>query len=81
MDIYETKDRHKERLLALPNVDSVGVGPKIRGGTPTGEMAVKVFVTRKVPAAELSDAESIPEDLEGFPTDVEVIDKLRARKS
>ena len=79
MDIEATKAKNKDFLKSLANVVGVGVGPKMRNGQPTGEMAVKVFVSRKVPLDELSEADRVPPTLEGFATDVELMDSLRAR--
>ena len=78
MDIHAVKERHKQSLMDLPNVVGVGIGPKTRGGHATGETAVKVFVSRKVRREELAEEERIPERLEGFPTDVELMGPLTA---
>ena len=78
-DPKSVKKRHEASLKSLPNVESLGVGPKLRNGEPTGEMAIKVFVRRKVPLSDLAPDERIPESIEGIPTDVQVIAPLRAR--
>ena len=78
-EIKAVKRRYGDSLKALPHVKSLGIGPKIRGSRPTGEMSVKVYVDEKVDEEELSEGDQIPPDLEGIPTDVEVIDKFRAR--
>jgi hypothetical protein len=59
-----------ERLRHLPNVRSVGVGLRVRGGQLTGELTFRVYVETKVPRAELAPADLIPETVEGIPTDV-----------
>lgn len=64
------KTRVAPQLLALPGVTAVGLGSKEVGGQPTGELALKVFVTRKRPAAELATAEFIPAEIDGLSTDV-----------
>ena len=79
MDIKDAKAKHRMFLLSLPNVTGVGIGQKIRDGKPVGTTAIKVFVLRKLPPAQLSDEDLIPETLEGFPTDVEVISSLKKR--
>lgn len=66
-------------LRSLPNVTGLGVGPKVRAGTATGELAIKVFVSRKLPLAELAPHERVPETVAGIPTDVEIMAPLRAR--
>ena len=65
--------------MALPNVVALGVGPKIRRGEPTGEMAIRVFVSRKIEAEALAPKERIPRELDGYPTDVEVMSALEAK--
>lgn len=79
MDPKAVMRRHEASLRLLPNVVAVGVGPKVRRGEATGEIAIKVFVSRKVGLAELTDSERIPGNLEGIPTDVEQMAPLRAR--
>lgn len=64
--------------MGLPNVVGVGVGPKTVKGNPTGVMAIKVYVSRKLPKEELSESELVPEQIEGIPTDVEQQAPLRA---
>jgi len=73
------KERHSARLLALPNVVGLGVGPRIRQGKPTREIAIKVFVSRIVAAEHLGPGEEIPKELEGIPTDIAVLAPLKAR--
>ena len=73
------KRKYGESLRSLPHVKFLGIGPKIRGGRPTGEMSVKVYVDEKLDEEELAEGDRVPPDLEGIPTDVEVADKFRAR--
>lgn len=61
-DITDTVRRHTDRLMALPNVVSVGVGEM--GSTP----AILVGVTGEQPSGE-----AIPETLEGHPVVVQTI--------
>ncbi|HEX9893178.1 MAG TPA: hypothetical protein VGA78_04610 [Gemmatimonadales bacterium] len=63
--------RAAEQLLKLPGVHSVGIGGRVRHGQPTGELVVKVFVTRKMSPDELPPNARVPPDIEGLPTDVE----------
>jgi hypothetical protein len=58
------------RLLAIPGVRLVGLGSKETGGVPTGELAIRVHVERKRPAAGLPAAELIPTQIDGIPVDV-----------
>ena len=73
------KEKYKKQLLTFPNVEAIGIGPKISRGKSTGEMAIKIFVRQKVPKDELTDGETIPKELDGFPTDVEELAPLRAQ--
>ncbi len=73
------KRKYGESLRSLPHVKFLGIGPKIQGGRPTGEMSVKVYVDEKLDEEELAEGDRVPPDLEGIPTDVEVADKFRAR--
>jgi hypothetical protein len=60
----EVRRRHERALLALPNV--VGVSDE----TVDGRDVILVLVSRKVPQEQLAPGEVVPEELEGFPTDV-----------
>lgn len=58
-------------LLKLPGVHSVGIGGRMRHGQPTGELVIKVLVTRKLSPADLPAEARIPAEFDGVPTDVE----------
>ena len=77
-DPAEVKDRHRDRLLDLPNVVALGIGPKMVDAAPTATLAIKVYVSKKVPVEELADRDRIPRQIEGIPTDVEEQAPLRA---
>ncbi len=77
--IKAVKRKYSDSLRSLPHVKSLGIGPKVRGGRPTGEMSVKVYVDEKLDTDELAEGDRVPPDLDGIPTDVEVADKFRAR--
>lgn len=77
--IKAAKRKHGAVLKALPHVLSLGIGPKVRAGQPTGELALKVYVDRKVDPGDLAEEDRIPPRLDGVPTDVEVADTYRAR--
>jgi hypothetical protein len=62
--------RAYQALKKFPNVTGVGLGSRYRGGVPTGEPALAVFVKRKVPRGSLSSGDLIPDQFEGYPTDV-----------
>src|SRR6266508_1114296 len=62
--ISEVRRRHESRLLTLPNV--IGVSAET---TDRGDVLI-VLVRRKVPRTQLAPEEVIPQQIEGFPTDV-----------
>jgi hypothetical protein len=55
---------------ALPNVNGLGVGVKWKNGEPTGEPALVVLVTHKVPLDELPRGDRVPKNLGNMQTDV-----------
>lgn len=71
MDVKAVKEKYRNRLLSLPNVVALGIGPKMRGGRPTGEISIKVFVSQKLKRDELGESDCVPAVLDGIPTDVE----------
>lgn len=73
MDIKAVKKQYQKYLLSLPNVISLGVGPKIHNGIATGETAIKVFVSKKIGSDELNEQDCVPSHLDGVPTDVVVL--------
>ncbi len=73
VDLKETLAKYEDRLMQLPNV--VGVGSGEKGGKP----ALVVFVTHKVPAAELAEDHIVPKLLDGHPTDVVAIGAVQAQ--
>ena len=74
----KAKDTYGTYLLGLPNVVGVGVGLRMRRNKPTGEVALVVMVSKKVPAVELAPHELIPTVLDGIPVDVMEVGDLRA---
>lgn len=68
--LRKTKDEWEERLLGLPGVVAVGIGPKRVGGRDTGEVGIVVSVAEKVSKADLAPDEMVPETLDDVPTDV-----------
>lgn len=73
------KDAASAFWLAQPNVTGIGVGYKERSGQSTGEVAVQVFVERKLALSELADLglSQVPEELRGVVTDVVELPPLR----
>ena len=67
--IREVKERHEGRLLSMPGVISVGVG-----WVPDGNPAIVVGLDGHRPET----FREIPEELEGYRVQVEVIGPIRA---
>ncbi len=59
-----------DKLMAKRNVVGAGIGAKLRVGVPTGELAVRVYVTKKETRKDLKAADAVPSTLEGVPTDI-----------
>ena len=61
-----------EAFVAAPkvNVYAMGVGPKMVDGRPTEELAVRYYVARKLPRAELSSKDILPARISGIATDI-----------
>lgn len=76
-------DHVREDLLRRANVIGVGSGPKRRDGRETGEDAVIVFVTEKLPESQLAEEDVCPTtvrlDDEEVPTDVVQAGDVRAQ--
>src|SRR5271165_5579006 len=53
------------------NVMGIGVGEKISSGSHTGVWAVKFFVRRKYPEAQLESKHRLPKSINGLAVDVE----------
>jgi hypothetical protein len=68
--VRQIKRAAEQDLARRPNAVAVGVGYKISNGQNTGELAVIVSVSRKIPLAQLSEAEAVPKTLDGIKTDV-----------
>ena len=73
MDTESVRRKYEEQLMQLPNVTGIGIGEK------AGKKVIKVFVTRKVPEADLQPQEIVPQALEGHEIDVEEIGIVTAQ--
>ena len=76
--IEAVRSAHEESLLAKANVVGVGIGFRRRRGETTGEAALVVMVTHKVPRGQLAPQDFIPDRIEGVPVDVREVGELRA---
>ena len=63
------------RLRAIPGVRHVSVGLKVQGRTVSKDLCIRVYVRTKRPDADLTAIERIPRDIDGIPTDVNVMRK------
>lgn len=66
MTIEEALRKHEDRLMALPNVQGVGIGRR------DGRDTIKVLVSARVAG------QGIPASLEGYEVEVEVIGTITA---
>ncbi|WP_129114098.1 hypothetical protein [Halegenticoccus tardaugens] len=73
----------RNELESCANVVGTGIGPKRVGERETGEDAVVVFVSRKVPEAQLSESDRLPRtvtiDGEEVQTDVQEVGDVRTQ--
>lgn len=60
----------RDEWLAREGVTAVDLGFKWSQGLMTGQLSIRVHVAEKLPAAELSDEELFPEEIDGIPVDV-----------
>jgi len=77
-DIKQVKEASKENLLAMQNVVGVGVGYQIKGGEQTGNYAIVVMVSRKLPLPALAPNAILPKNVDGVTIDVIEVGELRA---
>ena len=66
----DVRTRHEAELMRYPNVVGVADGVRMRGGKPTGQRAIIVYVSRKVPRKDLAGQDLLPGEIEGIPVDV-----------
>lgn len=69
---------HETDLMRKANVVGVGIGLRQCEGKPTGEPAIVVSVTHKVPLSQLTLSDVVPRELEGVTVDVQAVGELRA---
>jgi hypothetical protein len=67
----------RRELASNPHVVGVGFGYKERGGVPTQELSLRVYVREKKPPAELSADELVPGELLGIQTDVVTVPSVQ----
>lgn len=65
-----------DRAMTIPGVHATSIGMKSVAGETTPTFAIIVHTTKKRPLEEVPEAERVPEQLGGFPTDVVESDPL-----
>ena len=76
--IAEVQDKHETELLAMDNVVGIAASNKVKGGTPTDQGSLTVYVTEKKKPASLDKSSNIPSEIEGVPTDVVEVGAIQA---
>jgi hypothetical protein len=61
------------------NIRGFAIGEKTTSGHATADLAVKVYVVEKNPLSVLSEGERVPEQINGYPTDVEEVGEVVAQ--
>lgn len=69
----------EDGTAGLGNIVGVALGENVVDGTPTGQLAVKVFVKEKLKASEVATEALVPASLGGVMTDVEAIGEQTAQ--
>ena len=77
-EIKQVIEVSKDNLMAMQNVVGVGVGYQIKGGEQTGNYAIVVMVSRKLPVPALPPNAILPKNVDGVTIDVKEVGELRA---
>lgn len=75
MDAKQARILHESRLMQLANVTGVGTGRDEQ----SGEDVIVVFVSRKVPRAQLRAEDVVPAELDGVPVHVLAVGDVTAQ--
>lgn len=62
--------KYEPELLRYPNVIGTGIGICEVAGKSSGELCLRVMVSRKIPRRQLRAADILPRELEGLRVDV-----------
>lgn len=76
--IRAVKRAHEQELMQKANVVGVGVGVRQRHNALTQDLAIVVFVRRKVPGDQLGPDDAIPAVIDGVPVDVQEVGEFKA---
>ena len=77
-EISAVKEVSKGNLMAMQNVVGVGVGYQVKGGQQTGDYALVVMVSRKLPLSALAPQAVLPKNVSGVDVDVIEVGELVA---
>ncbi|NIV14805.1 MAG: hypothetical protein GWN62_27090, partial [Aliifodinibius sp.] len=72
--------KHRRSIMAKANVVDVVIGLKESKGKHTGEIAIVVYVDKKVPPKKLFVEDLIKEKLDGVPVDIQIAPSFRSDK-
>ena len=76
--INEIKIKHEKKLMKKKNVVGVMTAYKTTNGIKTNKLSVVCLVTKKISKNELKDKDIIPNIIDGMPTDVIEVGKVKA---
>lgn len=68
-------ERHQDEILQLPNVAGLGASLKEKGGKPSTQISLTVFVEKKQAKSLLKDS-AIPAEIDGVETDVVEVGRI-----
>jgi hypothetical protein len=68
--LLATKTSVEEELLKRPGVHGVSISPKIVDGESTGELAITIHVSKKLPLDSIPANQRVAKEIGGFVTDV-----------
>jgi len=69
-DAIAVKRQYLDKLFIMPNVVGIGIGFKVSQGTVTGDLAITINVSKKIPTAQLAPSDLIPKLIGSIKTDV-----------
>jgi len=74
----QVKERHEQEIMKKKYVVGMGVGFKAQGKVHSQQLSLVVYVSQKLPETALAPQDRIPPSIEGIPTDVVEVGKIKA---
>jgi hypothetical protein len=74
----QVKERHEREIMQKKYVVGIGVGFKEQGKVRSQQLSLVVYVSQKLPETALDPQDRIPPSIEGIPTDVVEVGKIKA---